>query len=275
MGCDYTPKKGIFLNAASLREGIVHQLKTQGIKIKGAQDKKTQHLIEEIERAQRNSSELNYLGEQKVDYYVKAAITRSTIKKDYSKPIWCPMCKKKREGSCEYDLRAGLQLEVLSLPSLRRMKHDSVKMDESFSVDVFDQCQPYNATPEGSNEYKERHADIIETLVSCTSYSLNNFLAPEAYIEKYFSDGKKHIYQLSAGRTAGIKRGDSVSIFRMQASGKTKFGEAKVIAVKATKAFIQTRNDELREGIRLYDRAKVQYGSMLKDMACSDNVTKS
>ncbi len=264
--------KDVLSLSENLKEGILHQLKNQGITIKGPQDKKTQHLIEEIERARKNSTELKYFGEQKVNYYVKASISKSSIKSVFSEPSWCPFCDEKRQGSCKYSLDAGLQIEVLSLPSLRRVKHYSAKEQASFKVDVFDRCQKHTATADADNEYEALHNSMTESLISCSGYALNKFLAPQAYIEKYFSDGKDDIYQISAGRAAGLKRGDEVDILRKKSSGYSHMGEAEVIAVKADKAFIEITDKALKEKVRQYDFIKVQFNSMLKEMSCSGTI---
>ncbi len=147
-------------------------------------------------------------------------------------------------------------------------------MCKSFSLDIHKECVHYNNNPDSKNNYLENRGDILEKLIKCSGYSLIEFLTPKGYVEKYFSDGKKHIYQLSSGKTAGFKRGDKVSIFQETATGKTLLGEAKVIAVKLGKSFIEVKGSELRNQIRLYDLASVQYKDLVKSISCS-NVLKN
>jgi len=263
----------------SLKENVAHYLKAEGIQIKDPKDKKTKHLIEEIERARRNASSLSFseeggAGEQKVHYYVKGSLTKSSLEQEYSNPIWCPMCKAKRPGSCEYELESGLQIEVLRLPSLQRVKHFSVKSEESYTVDVFRQCARYSATAESSNGYQESRSDIIEDLADCSGKSLETFLSPQAYVEKYFSDGENHIYQISSGSAAGIKEGDDLAVLRKSAVGMIKLGEAKVLAVQPYKAYITVSDQKLLEEIRLHDTVKVEYTDYTMGLACISAVTE-
>mgnify|MGYP000034596881 CR=1 FL=1 len=257
-----------------IKEDLAHYLKERGIQIKNPKDKKTRHLIEEIERARRNASTFSGTGEQKVHYYVKGALTKSSLSSAYSKPIWCPFCEQKRSGSCEYELQSGMQIEVLSLPSLQRVKHFSVKGDESYSVDVFDRCARYSATAESANEYQDSRSDIIEDLVDCSGKSLGGFLSPQAYVEKYFSDGESHIYQISSGSAAGFKKGDSLQVLRYSDVGFVQLGDAKVKAVQPYKAYMEVSNKNLLEDIRLYDRVKVEYTDYTLGVACLGAVTE-
>jgi len=263
----------------SIKEDVAHYLKAEGIQIKDPKDKKTKHLIEEIERARRNASSLsfseaNHEGEQKVHYYVKGSLTKSSLELEYSDPVWCPFCEGKRSGSCEYELESGLQIEVLSLPSLQRVKHFSVQGEESYSVDVFGRCARYNATSESANGYQESRSDIVENLVDCSGKSLENFLSPQAYIEKYFSDGKKHIYQISSGSAAGLKEGDDLGVLRKSSVGVVKLGEAQIIAVQPYKAYIAVNDKKLLEAIRLHDQVKVEYTDYTLGLACIRIVTE-
>jgi len=263
----------------NIKEDLAHHLKAEGIQIKDPKDKKTKHLIEEIERARRNASSLSFSGdasrgEQSVNYYIKGSLTKSSLAHEYSDPLWCPFCKDKRPGSCEYELESGLQIEVLSLPSLQRVKHFSVKSDESYSVDVFKKCARYSAKPESANGYQESRADIIEGLVNCSGKSLETFLSPQAYVEKYFSDGEKHVYQISSGSAAGIKKGDDLSVLRSSSVGMVKLGEAKVIAVQPYKAYMAVSDQQLLEAIRLYDKVKVGYTDYTLGLACMNAVTE-
>jgi len=262
-----------------LKENLAHYLKAEGIQIKDPKDKKTKHLIEEIERARRNASSFSFsgesnIGEQKVHYYVKGSLTKSSIEQEYSNPIWCPVCKVKRPGSCEYELESGLQIEVLSLPSLQRVKHFSVKSEERYSVDAFNKCARYSATAESANGYQESRSDIIDDLVDCSGKSLETYLSPQAYVEKYFSDGEEHIYQISSGSAAGIKEGDDLSVLRNSAVGMIKLGEAKVIAVQPYKAYMAVSEQELLEAIRMYDQVKVEYTDYTMGLACLRAVTE-
>jgi len=257
-----------------VKEDLTHYLKESGIQIKNPKDKKTKHLIEEIERARRNASTFSGTGEQKVHYYVKGALTKSSLSSEYSNPIWCPFCDQKRQGSCEYELESGMQIEVLSLPSLQRVKHFSVKGDESYSVEVFDRCSKYSATAESANEYQDSRSDIIEDLVDCSGKSLRAFLSPQAYVEKYFSDGELHIYQISSGSSAGLKDGDSLQVLRNSDVGFVQLGEAKVVAVQPYKAYMEVSDKKLLEDIRLYDRVKVEYTDYTLGVACLGAVTE-
>jgi hypothetical protein len=263
----------------NLKEDLAHYLKAEGIQIKDPKDKKTQHLIEEIERARRNASPLslsgdNSIGEQKVHYYIKGSLTKSSLELEYSSPLWCPFCKEKRPGSCEYELESGLQIEVLSLPALQRVKHFSVKSEESYSVDVFNKCARYSTTAESANGYQDSRSDIIEDLVDCSGESLENFLSPQAYVEKYFSDGEKHVYQISSGSAAGIKKGDDLAVLRKNSVGVVKLGEAIVIAVQPYKAFMAVSDQKLLEAIRLHDKVKVEYTDYTLGLACMSAVTE-
>jgi len=263
----------------NIKEDLAHHLKAEGIQIKDSKDKKTKHLIEEIERARKNASSLSFssgasAGEQSVNYYIKGSLTKSSLEREYSNPLWCPLCKDKRPGSCEYELESGLQIEVLSLPSLQRVKHFSVKSEESYSVDVFNKCAQYSGTQDSANGYQESRSDTIEDLVDCSGKSLENFLSPQAYVEKYFSDGIKHVYQISSGSAAGIKKGDDLSVLRNSSIGKIKLGEAKVIAVQAYKAYMAVSDQELLERIRLYDKVKVEYTDYTLGLGCMNAVTE-
>lgn len=258
----------------NLKEDLAHYLKAEGIQIKDPKDKKTQHLIEEIERARRNSSTFSFSGEQKVHYYVKGSLTKSSLELEYSNPIWCPFCEGKRPGSCEYELESGLQIEVLSLPSLQRVKHFNVESEKSFSVDVFGQCARHGATAESASGYQNSRSDIIEDLVGCSGKSIENFLSPQAYVEKYFSDGEKHVYQISSGSAAGIKEGDDLAVLRKSSVGMVKLGEAKVIAVQPYKAYMLVSDQNLLEAIRLYDKVKVEYTDYSLGLSCLREVTE-
>ena len=157
---------------------------------------------------------------------------------------------------------------MLSLPSLKRVKHFSLDVDESYSVDVFDRCARYNSNSESINEYQDSREDIVEDLVDCSGKVLEAFLSPSAYIEKYFSDGEQHIYQISSGSAAGFNDGDDLMVLRRNSVGSVQIGSASVIAVQPYKAYIAVSDKKLLQSIRLYDQVKVETTDYTLGVGC-------
>ena len=140
-----------------------------------------------------------------------------------------------------------------------RVKHFGMDVEDSFSIDMYDTCVPYHSIPEAQNEYQITHAKVLKKIVSCNAKSLKKYLAPQAYIEEYYSDGENHIYLISSGSAAGFKKGNKLNLLRKNSSGLLVLGKAKVIAVQPYKAYIKVKDEKLRDKIRLHDQVKVQY----------------
>lgn len=248
---------------ALVRQGILFE----------EQSKHEQRRVEkEIERAISQSGG-EYMGRQSVDYYLRGTLLTSKFTQNYEKPIWCPFCEKDRPGTCEYKIKAELKLDVYELPSRQRIKSWTLKESDDHSFDALGSCRKPTDGLNTQALFENMRNEITADLKRCSAKDLRGYFSPEAYILRFYSDGKKHYFEISGGEGAGFKQGQSVNIFRLlpaeDGGGKYKLGEGKVTELVEPKRAIITVTDlELIEKIKPMDKVKVARDAYSLDLQC-------
>ncbi|MCP5163154.1 MAG: hypothetical protein H6999_05670 [Hahellaceae bacterium] len=247
-----------------------------GVVLNNLSDRDRRKLDEEIQRAIIHSGK-EYYGQQSVDYYLRGSLLESTFTEEYSAPVWCPFCEDNRPGTCEYEQRAGLFLEVYELPSNQRVKSWRVSDETSESFDAQNSCHRAADDTNPKALYAEMRKDILDTLKNCISDSVARYLSPEAYIARYYSDGEKHYFEITGGSGAGFRKGDTVQLLRIapmtQGGGATLLGEAEVTGlVEPRRAVIQVTDKKLVNEIRRFDKVKASRGSDSMGFGCIGHV---
>ncbi len=219
----------------------------------------------------------DYHGKASVNYYLRGTLIESSFEKTYSSPIWCPFCDERRPGTCDYKQKASLFLEAYKLPSNQRVKSWRVSDEASESFDANGSCHRSAEQIDTQALSQTMQGSIAKSLKECIEDSLIAFLAPEAFIKKYYSDGEKHYFEISAGSGAGFHKNDSVQISRQrtteQGGGSMVLGEAEVTSlVEPQRAIIEISDRKLVNNIHLYDKVKVLKSRYSLGLSCMGKV---
>lgn len=213
------------------------------------------------------------MGRPPVDYYLRGTLVTSIHKQEYDEPMWCPFCEENRPGTCEYEVEAELKIDVYEIPSRQRLKSWSLKDDEQQEFDAKGSCRKPTDGLNTQALYERMRNEVTSQLKKCSAQDLRAYFSPEAYLLHYYSDGKKHYYEISGGEGAGFKKGQNVKLLRMlpasRGGGSYELGNAKVTSlVEPKRAIIEVTDAELIEKLNPYDKVKVDTGSYSLNLSC-------
>lgn len=248
----------------------------QGITLNNLSAADQRRLEEEIARAELHSRD-EYRGRQSVNYYLRGTLVESSFAQTYSDPIWCPFCEDNRAGTCSYEQKAELTMEVFQLPSNQRIKSWRVSDSDDESYDAFGHCNRSAEKIDTRQLYQSMQQGIQHTLKSCLESPLSVLLAPEAYITQYYSDGEKHYFEISAGSGASFRQGETVELYRLntteQGGGAIRLGEASVSSlVEPRRAIIESNDRKLVNSIRRYDLVKIKREPFSLGLSCYGHI---
>jgi len=243
--------------------------------------------IEMLERVRqalvgyRGKSKEQYRGESTVDYFIDISLTESSFTKAYKAPgllkRTASVFRDKPKGSCEYVMKGSITVDLAPMPELHGEKRLIAEESQEFALKAEGVCVD-NST-EVINRRSAAEQKILQTIVSCTNRALEDFLRPRAYITRHYSDGKRFVYEISAGKRAGFSEGEAVIIEQLDPDVTGKYNQvvkARVKEVESNRAFIEMTDPVAANLVGLFDRVTLQRGGLLlktRDLGCHFNVS--
>ncbi len=226
-------------------------------------------LKEEIERSLRKTASGSYFGKQKVNYILMARLETSRFKSSFEKPsMLCTSWRDSCPGTCEYSLRARMDLEALGLPSQRRARKWVIKAKADQEFDAEKSCPSPGRQGEPAEVYQKLLDEVTKTLVECSKPVLEDFFASRGYVLSYHSDGHRFLFRTSGGRAAGFSRGDNVAFQRLHDGGATTVAQGKVVSVEQKFGVISVKKQDEANKIHINDRVLLQHKRYIPSMRC-------